>query len=255
MYSYMKKDDEILGLVLEVEQKMRIPREFRISDPAWRVTPRAERNPSFANFYRGSQYSLSRSTDSEGHTRLIYVDECVFYEDRLWLIIEMHNDGGKDTIDLHMLPENLLQPNEETAVWWNDNVPEVVERVLLDTLEHFKREDIANTELTIERNWSLAELERRFDETFEAELWIYDGGKRIHNDPRHIEELEGATNDTLIIRGFDQIGDIIKRLQEAIGFAVRIRDRRYGQTPPDILPLYVVRDAPRPRHDMEPLSK
>ncbi|MBO4588122.1 MAG: hypothetical protein J5711_04380 [Bacteroidales bacterium] len=133
-------------------------------------------------------------------------------------------------------------------------------------MEQCRTDSIENVELTIERNWSLAELERRFDETFEAELWIYgvatereqlqslDGNKRIRNNPRRIEELEGAASNTLIIRGSDQIGNIIKRLQEAIGFAVRIRDRRYGQTPPDILPLYVVRDTPRPRHDMEPLS-
>ena len=122
-------------------------------------------------------------------------------------------------------------------------------------MEQHSTEKIENTELTIERNWSLADLERRFDETFEAELWIYDGDKRIRNGSRRIEELEGAANDTLIIRGVDHVGDITKRLQEALGLTVRIRDRRYGQTPPDTLPLYAVRDTPRPQHDMEPLNK
>ncbi|MBR5028046.1 MAG: hypothetical protein IKX51_02385, partial [Bacteroidales bacterium] len=198
---------------------------------------------------------LSRTIDSEGHSCLVYIEECVFHEDRLWLKIETHYDGVKDIIDLHILPENLLRPNDETAKWWNNNVPEVVERVLRDTLEHFKRVDIANTVLKIERNWSLAELERRFNEAFEAELRIYDGNKRIVNDPRRIEELKEATNDPLIIRGVDQVGNIVTRLQDALGLIVRIRDRRYGRTPPDLLPLYMVRDAPRPQHHLEPLNK
>lgn len=122
-------------------------------------------------------------------------------------------------------------------------------------MEQHSTEKIENTELTIERNWSLADLERRFDETFEAELWIYDGDKRIRNDSRRIEEFGTVTSDTLCVRGIDQVGDIVKSMHDTFGLTVRIRDHRFGQQPPAILPLYKVRDTPRPQRDMETLKK
>ena len=252
----MIKNEEILGLISEVEQKMRHPQMYRISNPAWRLTPREEREDLLADFYSRKQFVLNWTFDSEGHCRRVFIAGCVFFEERLWLIMGTDNDGVKDTMGLRMLPENLLQPNEETAVWWGPRVPIMVGCFLRNTLEHFKREGIANTGLTIERSWTLAELGQRFREAFEAELWIYEGLKRVCNDTRRIEELEGAVKNTLVIHGVDQVGDIIQRLQELLGFTVRIRDKRFGKTPPDNLPLYIVRDISRrrPQHRMKPLK-
>ena len=121
-------------------------------------------------------------------------------------------------------------------------------------VEQHRTDNIENTELTIESNWTLAELERRFAETYEAEICFYEGIKRIHNDYRHIDEFGNPTVQALTIRGNHTVGDIIKRMDESFGLAVRIRERRYGQLALESLPLYVVRDTPRPQHFMEPLK-
>lgn len=251
----MKNKKHILALISEVEQRMEHPYEYLIYDPAWRVTPRKDRYSAFANLYRGEQYTLNCTTDSEGHTCFTIVEECLFDDHRLWLVVETYVKGGEPFNSRRILPENLLQPSDETEDFWNEKVPEVVEHVLLDTLEHFMRMDIANSELTIASTWTLAELERRFNETFEAELCIYDGDKRICNDPRQIKELGVSVNDTLLVRGIDQIKDIIRSMQKTLGLNVHICDQRHGQPAPDTIPLYVVCDTPRPHHDMEPLSK
>jgi hypothetical protein len=251
----MKNKKNIQALISEVEQRMEHPYEYLIYDPAWRVTPRKERYSAFKKFYCGEQYTLNCTSDSEGHTYFTIVEECPFDDHRLWFVVETYVKGGEPFNSRCILPENLLQPSDETEDFWNEKVPEVVEHVLLDTLEHFMRMDIANSELTIASTWTLAELERRFTETFEAELCIYDGDKRICNDPRQIKELGVSVNDTLLVRGIDQIKDIIRSMQETLGLNVRICDQRYGQPAPDTIPLYIVRDTPRPHHDMEPLSK
>lgn len=251
----MKNKKDILALISEVEQRMEHPYEYLIYDPAWRVTPRKDRYSAFANLYRGEQYTLNCTTDSEGHTYFTIVEECLFDDHRLWFVVETYVKGGEPFNSRRILPENLLQPCDETEDFWNERVPEVVEQVLLDTLEHFRRMDIANSKLTIESTWTLAELERRFNETFEAELCIYDGDKRICNDPRQIKELGVSVNDTLLVRGIDQIKDIIRSMQKTLGLNVHICDQRHGQPAPDTIPLYVVCDTPRPQHNMEPLNK
>ena len=79
--------------------------------------------------------------------------------------------------------------------------------------------------------------------------------KRIRHDSRRIEEFGTVTSDTLCVRGIDQVGDIVKSMHDTFGLTVRIRDNRFGQQPPDSLPLYKVRDTPRPQRDMETLKK
>lgn len=86
-------------------------------------------------------------------------------------------------------------------------------------------------------------------------LCIFEGKKQICHDPRRIEEFGSIAADTLRVRGSDHVDNIVKRMHDSFGLIVRIRDRRFGQKPPDSLPLYVVRDAPRPGHNMEPLKK
>ena len=152
------------------------------------------------------------------------------------------------TDSYYVCPAKLIERDDENAYFWNAIVPLVIERILRDVLIYFHREDIANAGLTIERSWTLKELEVRFNVAFEADLWIYEGMKRIRHDPRRIEEFGTVTSDTLCVRGTDQVGDIVKRMHDSFGLAVRIRDCRFAWQPPDNTPLYNVRETERPHH-------
>lgn len=102
-----------------------------------------------------------------------------------------------------------------------------------------------NTELTIERSWTLGELERHFKETFKATLRIFDDRKhRIINDPRRIDEMGAVTVDSTTIRSYAPVGDIEDLMQQAFGLTVRITSPNDWKFAPKDLPLYNVQEMP-----------
>ena len=103
-----------------------------------------------------------------------------------------------------------------------------------------------NTELTVERSWSLEELERRFKETFETTLRIFDDrNRRIFNDPRRIDEMGNVTVDSVTIQGSASVGDIEELLQQTFGLKARITTPNDWMFAPKDLPLYKVHELRR----------
>ena len=102
-----------------------------------------------------------------------------------------------------------------------------------------------NAELIVERRWSLAELERRFRETFKATLRIFDErNHRIVNDPRCIDEIGSVTVDNVTIQGSAPVGDIETLMQQSLGLKVRIATSNDWKFAPKDLPLYRVHEIP-----------
>ena len=114
-----------------------------------------------------------------------------------------------------------------------------------------------NTELTVESNWFLLELERRFKETFQATLRIYDErNHRIGNDTHRIEEFGNVTKNSITIRESDLVGDVEMLLQQAFGLKVRIYTPDDWSFAPKEFPLNRVREIPRGVHfDMKALKE
>lgn len=199
--------------------------------------------------YCTAKYELAQWRAEDGAIYHILIDDCYYDGHCLQLELITQEESSRKVINNHYeRPAKLIEPNDENAYFWTATVPLVIERLLRDVLIYFYQEDIANTELTIERSWTLEELELRFYEAFEADLWIYEGMKRIRHDPRRLEEFGTITSDTLCVRGIDQVSDIVKRMHDTFGLSVRIRDRRFGQQPPDNTPLHTVRETTRPHH-------
>lgn len=239
----------VLELISEVERQMDLRNIKNFSAFDWKL----EKLPLGYCF---AKYELAQLNAKDGAIYHILIDECYYDGHCLELELITQEESSREVIDSYYVrPAKLIERDDENAYFWNAIVPLVIERLLHDVLIYFHREDIANAELTIERSWTLKELEVRFNEVFEADLWIYEGNKRICHDPRRIEEFGSVTGDTLHVRGIDQVGDIVKRMHDTFGLSVRIRDCRFGQQPPDFLPLYKVCDTPRPQRDMESLKK
>ena len=112
-------------------------------------------------------------------------------------------------------------------------------------------------ELTLERGWTLAELERRFKETFQATLRIYDERKRVGNSTLHIEEFGNVTVNSITIRESDLVGEVEMLLQQAFGLIVRIYTPDDWTFAPKEFSLNRVRKIPRGlvHPDMEALKK
>lgn len=239
----------ILELIAEVERQMDLRDIKHFSAFDWKLE-------ELAPDYCTAKYELDQWRAEDGAIYHILIDECYYDGHSLQLELITQEEAFREVIDsYYVCPAKLIERDDENAYFWNDIVPLVIERILRDVLIYFHREDITNAEMTIERSWTLEELELSFYEAFEADLWIYEGNKRICHDSRRIEEFGSVAGDTLRVSGRDQVGDIVKRMHDTFGLTVRIRDHRFGQRPPDILPLYKVRDTPRPQHDMEAMKK
>ena len=237
----------ILELIAEVERQMDLRNIKHFSAFDWKL----ERLPLD---YCTAKYELAQWRAEDGAIYHILIDDCYYDGHSLQLELITQEESSREVTDSYyvcpakLIERKLIERDDENAYFWNARVPIVIERILRNVLNYFHREDIANAGLTIERSWTLKELEVRFNVAFEADLWIYEGMKRIRHDPRRIEEFGTVTSDTLCVRGTDQVGDIVKRMHDSFGLAVRIRDCRFAWQPPDNTPLYNVRETERPHH-------
>ena len=255
----------ILELIEEVERQMDLRNIKHFNDLDWKMEKpplgycttkyelaqrNAEDGPQILLLLKmRAKYELAQWNAEDGAIYHILIDDCYYDGHCLQLELITQEESSREVTDsYYVCPAKLIERDDENAYFWNDLVPLVLERILRDVLIYFHREDIANAGLTIERSWTLEELEVRFNVAFEADLWIYEGMKRIRHDPRRIEEFGTVTSDTLCVRGTDQLGDIVKRMHDSFGLTVRIRDRRFGQQPPDNTPLHTVRETKRPHH-------
>ena len=232
----------ILELIAEVERQMGLRNIKHFSDIDWKL----ERLPLD---YCTAKYELAQWRAEDGAIYHILIDDCYYDGHSLQIELITQEESSREVTDsYYVCPAKLIERDDENAYFWHVRVPLVIERILRYVLNYFHREDIANAGLTIERSWTLEELEVRFNVAFEADLWIYEGMKRIRHDPRRIEEVGTVTSDTLCVRGTDQVGDIVKRMHDSFGLTVRIRDCRFARRPPDNMPLYNVRETKRPYH-------
>lgn len=232
----------ILELIAEVERQMDLRNIKHFSDIDWKL----ERLPLD---YCTAKYELAQWRAEDGAIYHILIDDCYYDGHSLQIELITQEESSREVTDsYYVCPAKLIERDDENAYFWHVRVPLVIERILRYVLNYFHREDIANAGLTIERSWTLEELEVRFNVAFEADLWIYEGMKRIRHAPRRIEEVGTVTSDTLCVRGIDQVGDIVKRMHDSFGLTVRIRDCRFARRPPDNTPLYNVRETKRPHH-------
>lgn len=232
----------ILELIAEVERQMDLRNIKHFSDIDWKL----ERLPLD---YCTAKYELAQWRAEDGAIYHILIDDCYYDGHSLQIELITQEESSREVTDsYYVCPAKLIERDDENAYFWHVRVPLVIERILRYVLNYFHREDIANAGLTIERSWTLEELEVRFNVAFEADLWIYEGMNRIRHDPRRIEEVGTVTSDTLCVRGTDQVGDIVKRMHDSFGLTVRIRDCRFARQPPDKTPLYNVRETKRPYH-------
>lgn len=232
----------ILELIAEVERQMDLRNIKHFSDIDWKL----ERLPLD---YCTAKYELAQWRAEDGAIYHILIDDCYYDGHSLQIELITQEESSREVTDsYYVCPAKLIERDDENAYFWHARVPLVIERILRYVLNYFHREDIANAGLTIERSWTLEELEVRFNVAFEADLWIYEGMKRIRHAPRRIEEFGTVTSDTLCVRGIDQVGDIVKRMHDSFGLTVRIRDCRFARRPPDNTPLYNVRETKRPYH-------
>lgn len=231
-----------LELIAEVERQMDLRNIKHFSDIDWKL----ERLPLD---YCTAKYELAQWRAEDGAIYHILIDDCYYDGHSLQIELITQEESSREVTDsYYVCPAKLIERDDENAYFWHVRVPLVIERILRYVLNYFHREDIANAGLTIERSWTLEELEVRFNVAFEADLWIYEGMNRIRHDPRRIEEVGTVTSDTLCVRGTDQVGDIVKRMHDSFGLTVRIRDCRFARQPPDKTPLYNVRETKRPYH-------
>lgn len=231
-----------LELIAEVERQMDLRNIKHFSDIDWKL----ERLPLD---YCTAKYELAQWRAEDGAIYHILIDDCYYDGHSLQIELITQEESSREVTDsYYVCPAKLIERDDENAYFWHVRVPLVIERILRYVLNYFHREDIANAGLTIERSWTLEELEVRFNVAFEADLWIYEGMNRIRHDPRRIEEVGTVTSDTLCVRGTDQVGDIVKRMHDSFGLTVRIRDCRFARQPPDNSPLYNVRETKRPHH-------
>jgi hypothetical protein len=232
----------ILELISEVEHQMDLRNIKNFSALDWKL----ERLPLD---YCTAKYELAQWRAEDGDIYHILIDDCYYDGHSLQIELITQEESSREVTDsYYVCPAKLIERDDENAYFWHVRVPLVIERILRYVLNYFHREDIANAGLTIERSWTLEELEVRFNVAFEADLWIYEGMKRIRHDPRRIEEFGTVTSDTLCVRGIDQVGDIVRRMHDSFGLTVRIRDCRFARRPPDNTPLYNVRETKRPYH-------
>ena len=237
----------ILELIAEVERQM----DLRNIEHFSAFDRKLERLPLD---YCTAKYELAQWRAEDGAIYHILIDDCYYDGHSLQLELITQEESSREVTDSYyvcpakLIERKLIERDDENAYFWNARVPIVIERILRYVLNYFHREDIANAGLTIERSWTLEELEVRFNVAFEADLWIYEGMKRIRHDPRRIEEFGTVTSDTLCVRGIDQVGDIVRRMHDSFGLTVRIRDCRFARQPPDNTPLYNVRETKRPHH-------
>lgn len=232
----------ILELIAEVERQMDLRNIKHFSDIDWKL----ERLPLD---YCTAKYELAQWRAEDGAIYHILIDDCYYDGHSLQIELITQEESSREVTDsYYVCPAKLIERDDENAYFWHVRVPLVIERILRYVLNYFHREDIANAGLTIERSWTLEELEVRFNVAFEADLWIYEGMKRIRHDPRRIEEFGTVTSDTLCVRGTDLVGDIVKRMHDSFGLTVRIRDCRFARRPPDNTPLYNVRETKRLHH-------
>lgn len=232
----------ILELIAEVERQMDLRNIKHFSDIDWKL----ERLPLD---YCTAKYELAQWRAEDGAIYHILIDDCYYDGHSLQIELITQEESSREVTDsYYVCPAKLIERDDENAYFWHVRVPLVIERILRYVLNYFHREDIANAGLTIERSWTLEELEVRFNVAFEADLWIYEGMKRIRHDPRRIEEVGTVTSDTLCVRGTDLVGDIVKRMHDSFGLTVRIRDCRFARRPPDNTPLYNVRETKRLHH-------
>ena len=235
----------ILELIAEVERQM----DLRNIEHFSAFDRKLERLPID---YCTAKYELAQWRAEDGAIYHILIDDCYYDGHSLQLELITQEESSREVTDSYyvcpanLIERKLIERDDENAYFWNARVPIVIERILRNVLNYFHREDIANAGLTIERSWTLEELEVRFNVAFEADLWIYEGMKRIRHDPRRIEEFGTVTSDTLCVRGTDLVGDIVKRMHDSFGLTVRIRDCRFARRPPDNTPLYNVRETKRP---------
>lgn len=244
-----KKGDEIIGHLtdlikrVEVQMERQGERHYIIVDP-WRTAPRSERHAQFPQWYQ--PFDLLCLPNKEGRLEMTYFEECVFEDHELKFVIKMEDVvSGKEIASFIMPAREVLVPDEVYREKWDQHRFIVLLRLLKDALRHFDRLDIANSELTVDRGWTLKELERRFKETFKATLRIFDDRKhRLINDPRRIDEMGDVTVDSTTIRGYAVVGDIEDLMQQAFGLTVRITSPNDWKFAPKDLPLYNVQEMP-----------
>ena len=78
-----------------------------------------------------------------------------------------------------------------------------------------------------------------FTAAFVAEIQFFDGQKRITDGNLRIDEIGNVTCDSLIIRGVDQVGEVVKKIHESFGLNVRIVNKKYGREVNDLVSLFM----------------
>lgn len=237
------KKTEILQLISEVEQQMKCQYKYCIVDPAWRLG----RTPWTYSLHPKTMYELARIEDAQGNNCILYIDGCEYFDDNLFFIVKAQNVTNKEGVfEPKYRPEELLSRNEYNTHFWNRRVPFVVQHAICDTLTHFERVKIANAELTIERHWTVSELNQRFGETFNAELRVFKDQKWIKDGDMRIEEIGKVNRDSILVRGIDYVGQVIKCINDAFGLTVKIVDQKHGWDVPDsyldLIALFQIRD-------------
>lgn len=243
-----KKGDEIIGhltdLIKRVEEQMERQgeRHYSIIDP-WQAAPRNERHAEFSQWYESKPFALTCRANEKGRLELTYLEECVFEDHELKFVIKMEDvDSGKEIVSFIMPAREVLEPDKVYRKKWGQLRFIALRDLLEDTLRHFERLDIANSELTIERGWTLGELFLQFTAAFVAELQVFDGQQRITDGHLRIEEIGNVTCDSLHIRGVDHVGEVVKQIHEAFGLTIRIVEQKHGREVDDWISLYMVHD-------------
>ena len=243
-----QKEDKVIwyltDLIKGVEEQMgrQGERHYFIVDP-WRAAPRNERHAQFPQWYESKPYVLSCLPNKEGRVEMTYLEECVFDDHQLKFVIETEDVASRKVIDSFIMPaRKVLEPDKENRKKWCQHRFTALRKLLEDTLRHFDRLDIANSELTIEHGWTLDELFLQFTAAFVAELQVFDGQQCITDGNLRIEEIGNVTCDSLHIRGFELVGEVAKRIHEAFGLTVRIMEQKHGGEVDSQIPLYLVHD-------------
>lgn len=243
-----QKDDEIIrhliDLIKEVEEQMEHQEEkqYLVIDP-WRAAPRKERHARFPQWYESKPYVLSCLPNNDGRVEMTHLEECVFENHELKFVIETEDVASCKVIEsIIMSAREVLEPDKVNREKWGHHRFIAMHQLLEDTLRHFNRLDIANSELTIERGWNLEELSLQFNAAFVAELQIFDGQQRITDGNLRIEEIGNVTCDSLHVRGIESVGEVVKRIHEAFGLTVRIVEQKHGREVDDMIPLYLVHE-------------
>ena len=256
--------DDILRLAAEVERRMNEPADYHISDPAWRTAPRSERDAAFSKFYEKPAFILKgknaftikggKAIPKNDDKRLIHIDECVLDDQgKLMLVVETIEDGKAVSTE-HFRVEELLEENDRNRHFWRKRTLLDVDLALENTLEHYDRLDRAQRQLEIRSDQTVGQVEQAFRECFNASIRLFGSDmKRAFSDVK-LTSLGAADEASLIVRGVDQVGDVIARMHDTLGITARIADSRDWEFVPDLIALYMVADK-KPREEYKDLKE